>query len=142
MQGVLRANVVPSSGACVAALGALGVAGGWPRAARSPTHQARSPTHQARTPHVHVSTLQAYVFQASGRAWWRCSTTSATGRCGSPGEAYGPLTRTPTTNLALALTTDPNADPYPNPNPNPDPNQALSALTSAAVLNAAVTAWP
>ena len=91
MQGVLRANVVPSSGACVAALGALGVAGGWPRAARSPTHQARSP-------HVHVSSLQAYVFQASGRAWWRCSTTSATGRCGSPGEAYGPLTRTPTTN--------------------------------------------
>ena len=38
MQGVLRANVVPSSGACVAALGALGVAGGWPRAARIAAH--------------------------------------------------------------------------------------------------------
>ena len=85
MQGVLRANVVPSSGACVAALGALGVAGGWPRiaqrasprTARSPTHHARSPQNMSpvMSPHVHVSSLQPYAFQASGRAWWRCSTT-------------------------------------------------------------------
>ena len=31
LQGVLRANVAPSAGACVAALGALGVAGEWKR---------------------------------------------------------------------------------------------------------------
>ena len=74
MQGVLRANVVPSSGACVAALGALGVAGGWPRIAqRASPRTARSP--QNMSPHVHVSSLQPYAFQASGRAWWRCSTT-------------------------------------------------------------------
>ena len=84
MQGVLRANVVPSSGACVAALGALGVAGGWPRAARiaahSPQPNAPRPQPAEHEPchepaHVHVSSLQPYAFQASGRAWWRCSTT-------------------------------------------------------------------
>ena len=33
MQGALRANVAPTIGTCVAALGALGVAGEWPRVA-------------------------------------------------------------------------------------------------------------
>ena len=57
MQGVLRANVVPSSGACVAALGALGVAGGWPRAARIAAHSPQPAEHEPACARLHPATV-------------------------------------------------------------------------------------